>query len=153
MAGQAWRFPPMSCLPEGHSEPASLSASVSKFLSFLSVLTVPASALPYHPPSLPHFLPSLSSFLYQKCKSPYLLSSPLCWPCQEDCNPLFLARGSCCTFLTTRQEWLGSGWWGRTMRMGEEQRHAVRAERGKKSGEWRDLVPSESCRCESKASL
>lgn len=59
MAGQAWRFPPMSCLPEGHSEPASLSASVSKFLSFLSVLTVPASALPYHPPSLPHFLPSL----------------------------------------------------------------------------------------------
>lgn len=141
-------------------QPGSLSFSPVLVL----ILPAPASSFLPSPPrsNLPSSL--LPCLLYQKCKSPFLLSFPLCWPSPENCNPLFSVRESngqegpsLAVVFFIEQEGDGWGSGGEALGGGWESED-VRAERGRESGRrnsrvWRDLVPSESCRCESKSSL
>lgn len=125
-------------------------ARVSAFLPWCLHSALPQPALP-PPLSLPPFSPlsevpvSLSS----------LLSSLLALP--RELQASFLGERVQCkepspavVFFIEQNR---NGWSRGNSLGGSGESRDVRAERGRKSGVWRDLVPSESCRCESKASL
>lgn len=93
-ARQHQRGPPGPRVPRPHLSASVCPCVLPGLRSFWPFSPCPCTAHPSRRPSCP-LSPSLllsSLLFYQKCKSPFLLSFPLCWPSLENRNPLFSVR-------------------------------------------------------------